>query len=107
MPCPAQATPAATGSATGPVPRVVQAHYRRAGPCRACRFKESTALRRRLEEALFRRDERGGKLGDGAQRRIVIRRGRAVRVSKEDPIGKAAAFAEHHRKPGPQRFGVA
>ena len=88
------------------LPGVGKARDRRARPCRARRFEESAALRRRLEEALLRRDERGGKLGDGAQRRIVGGGNGAVGVSEEDRIAEAAAFAEHHRKPAPQRLGI-
>ena len=78
----------------------------RAGPSRARRFEEGAALRRRFQKTFLRRHESGGKLGDGAQGRIVLRGDRAVSVHKEHRVAKAAAFAEHDSEPCPQRRGI-
>jgi len=84
-------------------PRGVKTRERRTWPGGARRVEESAALRRRLQEALLRRHESGGKLGDGAQGRIVLRGDRAASVNKENRVAKAAAFAERDSEPCPQR----
>ena len=88
------------------VPDGGKARERRARPRRARRFEEGAALRRGLEEALLRRHERGRKLGDGAQRRVVGGGDGAVGVHEEHRVAETAAFAEHHREPAPQRLGI-
>ena len=63
-------------------------------------------MRRRLEKALLGRNKGGRKLGDGPQRLIVRGGDRPVRMNKEHGVAETAAFAEHHRKPLPQRLGI-
>ena len=106
MPWPAQATPTAIGSATGPSQTAAKCVQRRAGPRRARHVKEGAALRRRLQKSLLRWDKGGGKLGDGAQRGIVVRRRWRDERERRKPHRKTAAIAHHHLKPCPQRLGV-
>ncbi len=62
-------------------PRGGKPVQRRARPCRARRIEKGAALRRRFEEALLGGREGRGKLGDGAQRCIVV--GRDSRGGRE------------------------
>src|SRR5271169_4922554 len=87
-------------------PDGVKSVERRARPSSTRRLKKGAALRRGFEKTLLRWSERGGKLGDGVQSRVVAGLDGAVGVNEEHGVAKAAAFSKHHSEPFPQSFGV-
>ena len=77
-----------------------------ARPGRARRLEEGAALRRGFQMPLLRRRERGGELGDRAQRRVVAGGRRPMGVDEEHRVAEPAALADHHREPASRRLGI-
>ena len=106
MPCPAQATPTAIGSATAPFQaasngasaghgHAARVASRKARPCAVVSRKRS-----------FDGTNAAASSATARSAASSAAAGRTVRMNEEDGVAKAAAFAEHHREPLPQRLGV-
>ena len=83
-----------------------QTLQRSARPCRLRCINERAALCRRFQEPFLRGHEGRGQFGDHTQRGAVVRRASAMGMDEKTRIAKAAAFAEHHGEPSPQRSGI-